>query len=265
MIDLSNKNHFEALGLLLKNEQLLICKTIEEPVLISGVTEIEVQKGVSVSIIDTSSDKRIHLSSCENSKVEYQVLFSANTERIMDCKGDLHYVEVSLKKTEESLTINILKKGITVSVEELSIANQDETIFHQQIHHLSPEASSNISNFGVAMNGANILFDTTGKIENKMSKSKCVQLSKGVIMDDDSMITSKPILLIDEYDVVANHGASIGKMSDDILFYLMSRGLSKTEAFLLILEGIIAPFVEQIKYEQFKTEINEQLKFLTKR
>ena len=97
-----------------------------------------------------------------------------------------------------------------------------------------------------------------------MAKSKCVQLSKGIIMDDEAKITSKPILLIDEFDVIANHGASIGKMSDDSLFYLMSRGLTKKDAFLLVLNGIINPFIEKIFNEELKNEIIKQLTLLIK-
>ena len=78
-------------------------------------------------------------------------------------------------------------------------------------------------------------------------------------MDVDSKITSLPILLIDEYDVEANHGASIGKMSDDDLFYLMSRGLNKTEAFLLMLEGIVNPFIQAIENEDLKKKALENI------
>ena len=78
-------------------------------------------------------------------------------------------------------------------------------------------------------------------------------------MDDKSKISSLPILLIDEYDSMANHGAAIGKMSDDELFYLMSRGLSKEEAFMLIINGIIRPFVNNIIDEKLKEEINNKI------
>ena len=83
-------------------------------------------------------------------------------------------------------------------------------------------------------------------------------------MDDNAKITSKPILLIDEFDVVANHGASIGKMSDYSLFYLMSRGLTKKEAFLLVLNGIINPFITKIFDEDLKERIIEELSLLIK-
>ncbi len=92
-----------------------------------------------------------------------------------------------------------------------------------------------------------------------MAKSKCSQLSRGIVMDNTSTVTAKPILLIDEYDCFANHGASIGKMSDEDLFYLMSRGLTKDEAFLLILQGMVRPFVDNIPNEVIKNEIEESI------
>jgi Fe-S cluster assembly protein SufD len=118
---------------------------------------------------------------------------------------------------------------------------------------------SNIKYVGVAMNGSTLVFDTTGKIEKGMAKAKCSQLSRGVVMDNESQITAKPILLIDEYDCFANHGASIGKMSDEDLFYLMSRGLTKKEAFLLIIEGIVRPFINAILKEELRVQMKKKI------
>jgi Fe-S cluster assembly protein SufD len=92
-----------------------------------------------------------------------------------------------------------------------------------------------------------------------MPKSNCRQLSKGVVMDNESSVTAKPILLIDEYDCFASHGATIGKMSDEDLFYLMSRGLTKNEAFFLILSGIIKPFVDRLPSEELKNDTMKRI------
>jgi Fe-S cluster assembly protein SufD len=92
-----------------------------------------------------------------------------------------------------------------------------------------------------------------------MNKTNCRQLSRGVVMDNESKITAKPILLIDEYDCFASHGATIGKMSDDDLFYLMSRGLTKNEAFFLILGGIIKPFIDKLPLDNLKEEIMNKI------
>ena len=74
------------------------------------------------------------------------------------------------------------------------------------------------------------------------------------ILDPTGECLAEPILLIDYYDVKAYHGATIGKISDDDLFYLMSRGLTKEEAFMLIINGLIEPFVKRIHDESIKEE-----------
>ena len=84
-------------------------------------------------------------------------------------------------------------------------------------------------------------------------------------MDDESNITANPILLIDEYDCFANHGAAIGKINDEDLFYLMSRGLSKNEAFTLMLQGMIRPYIDSIPLESLKKQIEEKVLNLIER
>ena len=95
-----------------------------------------------------------------------------------------------------------------------------------------------------------------------MSKSKCSQKTRGIVMDDESEIVANPILLIDEYDCFANHGASIGKVNDEELFYLMSRGLTKDESVLLILSGMVLPFINEIPNENLKNELSEEVSHL---
>ena len=88
-----------------------------------------------------------------------------------------------------------------------------------------------------------------------MKNSDVRQITKGLILHPTGECLAEPILLIDYYDVKAYHGATIGKISDDDLFYLMSRGLSKEEAFMLIINGILTPFVKDLNYDLVKEEI----------
>ena len=76
------------------------------------------------------------------------------------------------------------------------------------------------------------------------------QILKGINLDN-SKIKNESYLLIDEHDVVAGHGATIGQIDEDILYYMMSRGLSKETAKDLYIKGLVEPFVDQI----FNTEL----------
>ena len=265
MINLNDKQNLEVYGLLLQNNELTITKTLEnEYIVIDDNITVNVLENVDVNILDISSNKEINVNINVNSNVNYQIINSSNSNRKFVNNGNLEICEICLNGTKSNLLIELVKEEANSNVSVLAITNEEKQDFIQYVNHKSPKTYSNISNFGVALNKSYITFDTSGKIEKGMAKSKCVQLSKGIIMDDNAKITSKPILLIDEYDVVANHGASIGKMSDDSLFYLMSRGLTKKDAFLLVLNGIINPFIEKIFNEELKERIINELALLIK-
>lgn len=229
-----------------------INKPYDEYLVVSNAKKIVISEGLNIKLIDNNLSEDLELEIKKDSYVKFLSVEKEKTNLTVNNCGELEYVRISLLENESKFIVNLNKENSSLNAKLLSIAKGTKQNFSQLVNHNKPNTSSVISNFGVALDKAQISFDTTGKIFNKMSKSKCSQLSKGIIMDDDSKITSLPILLIDEYDVEANHGASIGKMSDDDLFYLMSRGLNKTEAFLLMLNGIVNPFIQAIENEDLK-------------
>ena len=227
---------------------------------VKGTVLIKALNHSNSNIYDSlDNDSEVVLFVEEGSIVNYYVTNSSNIKRTFNVEGTLNVIEINVDKTRDSLFITLNKENAEAYVKNLVIANNLESTFIQNITHNSKYTFSNIENVGVSFDGGNITFDTTGKIEKGMSKSKCSQLSRGVVMDNKSTVTAKPILLIDEYDCFANHGASIGKMSDDDLFYLMSRGLTKDEAFLLILQGIVRPFISSIPSEEIRNGIENKV------
>ena len=82
-----------------------------------------------------------------------------------------------------------------------------------------------------------------------------MQKAKGLTLSKEAKIIAMPNLYIDEYDVIANHSATIGSISNDDLFYLMSRGLSKENATGLVVLGFIKPIIDNINDDTLKEEI----------
>lgn len=229
--------------------------------LIDKASSIVIDGGKSVKITDILTNEKIDITIEDGAYVEYNIINSFNTSRNFSNKGTLLIDEVSLDKTTEELNAYLLNEAASIKYNVLSFAKEINQSFKQNVVHNAKYTESDISNYGIALK-SNILFDVVGKIEKGMAKSNCHQLSHGVIMDDDSKIQADPILLIDEYDCFANHGAAIGKMSDNDLFYLMSRGLSKQEALLLIIGGIVRPFIDRIIIDEYKEVINNKIEKL---
>ena len=166
---------------------------------------------------------------------------------------------------KDELIVNLNGTNAKIEGKYLVLSKNFNSISNVIINHNAKNTSSNISNFGISLGNSEIVFETIGKIAKGMAKSSCKQLSRGIVYGTKSAVISKPILLIDEYDVAANHGAAIGEMSDDELFYLMSRGLSHNEAFRLILSGIVNPFLDSLINQENKNEVEETIYSLLKR
>ena len=225
---------------------------------VSKGCNIKVKSGIYAYILDVTNNENINVDIDGDSTLKYIVMSSQSTNRKFKNSGELIYIEISLDKTNEDICVDLVNENASFNGKTLSLAKSIESNYTQRVNHLARMTESNISNYGIALEKGQLMFDTTGFIERGMSKSKCAQLAHGVVMDEESVVKSKPILLINEYDCLANHGAAIGKMSDETLFYLMSRGLTRNEAFLLVLQGIVKPFLDEIPQDSLKEETNKR-------
>ena len=157
-------------------------------------------------------------------------------------------------QTADSYNFDLVGEYSNVEVNVLSLAKNAKKDFSFHVNHLAPETKSSVSNYGISFQNGKNNFKVNGIIKPNMKNSDVRQITKGLILDPTGECLAEPILLIDYYDVKAYHGATIGKISDDDLFYLMSRGLTKDEAFMLIINGLIEPFVKRIHDESIKEE-----------
>ena len=128
--------------------------------------------------------------------------------------------------------------------------------------HNKEKTSAVMDNYGVSKDESSITFSGVNHIKEKCIKSITRQNAKIIVFDEKAKGNASPILKIDENDVIASHGAVVGQISDEHLFYLMSRGLTKEEARELIIKGYLSPvssyFSNEVK-SRIETAIGEGL------
>ena len=129
--------------------------------------------------------------------------------------------------------------------------------YNYNIYHLNTSTVSELLNYAICKNTSILNINSNGEIKKGCSKSVINQKSRGIILDLNSSISANPILKIDEFDVVANHGASIGAIDDEDLYYLMSRGLTKEESESLIVIAYVNPMIKAIKDEKIKNYLEQ--------
>lgn len=167
---------------------------------------------------------------------------------------------ISSNKMSVNCLYDVVESNATVNIQNAIIndsgVKQDYSL---NVKHNVKDSSSTMFTYAVSKNNSILNVDTDGIILKGASNTNLNQKTKGIILDDESQIAANPILEIDEYDVIASHGASIGAIDDEELYYLMSRGLSKQTSEKLIINGLIYPFLNSIKDELIKEYISNMI------
>ena len=105
-------------------------------------------------------------------------------------------------------------------------------------HHLKSNTVSDIHNHGFTYKKGSLEYSVNGIVPKSSSKCICNQDNQ-IINLTDNICNIHPNLLIDNYDVVANHAAYIGTFKDSNLFYLMSRGINKNRCYVMLLKAYL--------------------------
>ena len=124
-----------------------------------------------------------------------------------------------------------------------------------KVIHLAENTSSTILSKSIAVGGGKTTFRGLIKVEKGAKGSKSHMRCESLILDKDSLAESYPSLKIDEKDVSVGHEAMVGKISEEQLFYLQTRGISEKEAISLIVSGFIEPIISEIPLE-YAVELN---------
>lgn len=159
--------------------------------------------------------------------------------------------EVNDATTTSNTSIYLLEQYASGTSKTVAITSlKQDASFKQLIEHLAPDTEGYIENYGVANNDSKLVFEGVGKINKLMKRSIARQSNRGIILGVEARLDANPLLLIDEYDVEASHGAAIGKIDEEQLYYLMSRGITLKNAERLIISGFLSPVLTLLTTEE---------------
>lgn len=208
----------------------------------------------------------------QNSHVKYVLIseeksFKTRINQTIQIEKDanLHVISGFLSQNlEADLIVNLNGENARAMVNAIVVSNdQQQQTVDVHMTHFAPYSYGDMYNVGISNGYGRVTLNGIEKIEKGMKQANAFQTLKGIILSDFSMVDVNPILLIDEYDVKAGHGATVGKIEEQQLYYLQSRGLSKIEAEKLIIKGYIKPILDEINdqdlVDRLETTIYERI------
>ena len=211
----------------------------------SGVIEIIVKK-----------DARVRYTTIQNwsNNVYNLVTQRARVEE----KGTMEWVDANLgsKVTMKYPSCMLMGKGAHGEI--LSMAFSGKGQHHDtggKIMHLAPDTTSKIISKSISKDGGRASYRGLMRVNKGNTNVKSNVVCDALLLDDHSRSDTYPYIEVDEQDVSIGHEASVSKVEDEQLFYLMSRGLTEEEATSMVVSGFIEPLVKELPME-YAIEMN---------
>ena len=135
------------------------------------------------------------------------------------------------------------------------IENEDEAHNYIHVHHEAPNTRSDQTFKNILKDASRASVDTTVDVHKAAQLTVSHQLVNNLMLSDKTRIGGKPTLMIKADDVKCQHGATVGRIDDDQLFYLKTRGVSEVEARKLLISSFANAIIEKIKFTPLREAV----------
>ena len=158
---------------------------------------------------------------------------------------EIAFADFALGTSNMEFHILLEEEGASASFHGAFFASgNDKKSVSADCIHLAPHTTGLVENYGIVQDAAKLFFLGKSDIRSGSFSSSTRQSAKIIVFDEGCVAKASPVLCIDENDVTASHAAVVGKLNEEHLYYLLSRGLSLKEARHLISVGYLKPIAQ---------------------
>ena len=190
-----------------------------------------------------------------------KVLSDTSVDVHADARYEEYVLSLGASISRFDLEVNMKESG-SESIFDCFYGVQDKqhTDHHTKVNHLVAHTSSKQLYKGILDDSARAVFNGKVIIVKDAQKTDAEQLNKNLMLSDKSEIDTKPEMMIDADDVKCAHGAAIGQMNEDEVFYLKSRAISDKDARALLSRGYALETLSRVSDENLKKEMAQLIR-----
>jgi Fe-S cluster assembly protein SufB len=150
----------------------------------------------------------------------------------------------------------LMEEGAHGEVLSIAFANTGQILdAGAKMVHVAPNTTSLITSKSISKGGGRSMYRGLVHVEEGATNAKSYVMCDALLLDEDSRSDTYPYMEIEESNVDIGHEASVSKVGEDQLFYLMSRGLTEAQATAMVVAGFIEPIVRELPME-YAVELN---------
>jgi Fe-S cluster assembly protein SufD len=169
-------------------------------------------------------------------------------------------VAIDVKNVDSSVTVKLQGAGAAATIIGIVVGQGDDNIKINTLQkHEAAGTTSNLLVKSALSGNARCIIDGGIRVEKKAQKTDAYQRNENLLLSETAYAESKPSLEILANDVRCTHGATVGPVSQEELWYLSTRGIPLQKAEMIVVEGFFSSALERVDDKQIRTEILQKV------
>lgn len=207
------------------------------------------ESGIVNGVVDLYLDRESKCQWIDESIIPEHALYINSVRASVKRESKLEFWSLTKGSNffKQDLQVLLLEEGSEVSLKGAALLSE-KNVSHTQvlIEHKAPNTKSRQHFKAVMKDKSSSTFEGKIFVEPEAQKTEAYQLNNNLLLGKESSVFCKPNLEIFADDVKASHGATVSRLSDEELFYLRTRGISKEEAGLYLSSGFLDEIIKDI-------------------
>jgi len=260
--------------------QLINIIDTNEPLNVENTFEIVVGEGSELSLVhcdeslnqvENTIQSTVSIDLKAQSKLSYYNLQNINNYSTLNNETAVkqhahsqlvsHTYTLNGKTLSKQQTVDFVEKFANADIQGLYVLDKEQTCKHTiRLNHNVPQGQSNQLFKGILDDSAKAFFEGHILVAKDAQQTSAIQNNKNILLTDKANVQTHPFLEIYADDVKCSHGATIGQLDDQALFYLRTRGISEKQAKSLLMYAFANDVVRNVHLEPLREYLENIIK-----
>jgi Fe-S cluster assembly protein SufD len=168
-----------------------------------------------------------------------------------------HSVAIGAKLSRNNIRTKLAAEGVECVLNGLYLTRNDQLVDHHMVvEHAQPHCNSHEYYNGILDGRSKGVFHGRILVRQPAQKTDAKQTNKNLLLSDEATADTKPQLEIYADDVKCTHGATIGQLNDESIFYLRTRGIGSERARRMLIHAFASEIIDRIRYAPAREELD---------
>jgi Fe-S cluster assembly protein SufD len=171
-----------------------------------------------------------------------------------------HTIQIGGQWVRNDVMVYLLENNAACLLNGIYVLDNKQKLDQQiRVHHQHAECSSSQDYKGILKDQSSVVFNGQIIVDEGANKTEAHQQNKNLLLSSEAQVNTKPQLNIYADDVMCSHGATVGQLDEEALFYLMTRGIEAPEAQRYLIQAFLDDNMKKMTEQTLFPELNQKL------